>query len=197
MNTATDVALVAALAMIWLSAGLLADALPDATTIRALHRRARRVQLLTGAGAAALVAVAVATATAVGPSAVPQALLLAAVPTSISATVTLRRLTSLRSGATAFAGAPLAPMPPALRAVAAHPLLATPLQVAGLATLTGVPIAAGLINVSGAAVAGVAITCAGLAVIAIAVRHALRHSRLVESGVPALGPVGRRTGIPF
>jgi hypothetical protein len=124
------------------------------------------------------VAVPVVTGALPGPSAAPTAALLAAVPAMVVLTATLRRLGQVRRGAGAFTTAPHAPVPPGLRAAAAHPLVAAPLQVTGLATLVGLPIAAGLVTVPGADLAGVAITLVGVAVVAIGVRHALRHSRL-------------------
>lgn len=184
MNIAADLALIGSLATIWLAAGLLADALPDATTARMLHRRTRVLSILVGLGGAVLVAVPVVTGMLPGTSAAPTAALLPAVPAMIVLTVTLRRLTWLRRGAAAFSAAPLTPVPPALRAAAAHPLVATPLQVTGLAGLIGVPIAAGVIHVPGADVAGMAITFVGLGVVAIGIRHALRHNRLAALGLP-------------
>jgi hypothetical protein len=184
VNIAADLTLIGTLATVWLAAGLLADALPDATDARMLHRRARALSILVGLGAAVLVSIPVITGMLPGTSAAPTAALLPAVPAMIVLTVTLRRLTWLRRGAAAFSAAPLTPVPPALRAAAAHPLLATPLQVTGLAALIGVPIAAGVIHVPGADVAGMAITFVGLAVVAIGVRHALRHNRLAALGMP-------------
>jgi hypothetical protein len=184
VNIAADLTLIGALAGVWLAAGLLADALPDATTARMLHRRARALSIMVGLGAAVLVSVPVVTGMLPGTSAAPTAALLPAVPSMIVLTVTLRRLTWLRRGAAAFAAAPLTPVPPALRAAAAHPLVATPLQVTGLAALIGVPIAAGIVRVPGADVAGMAITFVGLAVVAIGIRHALRHNRLAALGMP-------------
>jgi MFS family permease len=183
VTTAVDTTVIGILAAIWLTAGVLADALPDVRTARALHRRARALSILVGVGSAALVAVPVVAAFLPGMSSAPSAALLPAVPALVVVGVTLRRLTWLRRGAAAFSAAPLTPAPPALRAAAAHPLLATPLQVTGLAAAVGVPIAAGLIAVPGASVAGMAITLIALGVVAIAVRHAIRHSRLAEHAV--------------
>jgi hypothetical protein len=152
--------------------------------------------MLVGLGGAVLVAVPILTNMVPGTTAAPTAALLPAVPAMVVLTVTLRRLTWLRRGAAAFAAAPLTPVPPALRAAAAHPLLATPLQVTGLAAVIGVPIAAGVIQVPGTDVAGMVITFVGLAVVAIGIRHALRHNRLAALGLtvsrgyrsaPALG----------
>ncbi len=183
MTTAVDITVIGTLAAIWLTAGVLADALPEVRTARALHRRARALSVLVGLGATVLVAVPVIAGFLPGTSAAPGAALLPAVPAMVVLTVTLRRLAWLRRGAAAFSAAPLTPAPPALRAAAAHPLLATPLQVTGLAATAGVPIAGGLVAIPGASAAGMAITFVAVAVVAIAVRHAIRHSRLAEHAV--------------
>lgn len=194
MNTVADFALIGALATIWLTAGLLADALPEALTARALHRRTRLLLFLIVAGTLVLVLVA---AHHLGSaSAAPSAALLPAIGLPVVLWATLRRLNRLRGGAAALSAAPLTPAPPGLRAAAAHPLVATPLQVTGLATLAGLPMTTGWISVPGASVLGMVITFAALAVVAIGVRHALRHSRLSELGLPALIPGDRRTGGP-
>ncbi|MEV4705632.1 hypothetical protein [Actinoplanes sp. NPDC049316] len=189
MNTTTDLILVGALTAVWLTAGLLADTLPGARTARELRRRAGVLSTLVGAGAAVFIAVPVITGLLPGESAAPAAALLPAVPAVLAVTVTAHRLTQIRRGAGAFATAPLTPAPPALRAAAAHPLVATPLQVTGLAALTGIPIAAGIVEVPGADVAGIVLTVAGLAVLTLAIRHAVRHSRL---NLAVLAPIGRR-----
>jgi hypothetical protein len=94
----------------------------------------------------------------------------------------------IRRGARAFATAPMTPAPPALRAAAAHPLVAAPLQVTGLAAVVGLPIAAGLVKVPGAEIAGIAITIVSVAVAVIGVRAALRHSRF---SVRVIAPLKR------
>lgn len=188
MNTATDLILIGALAAVWLTAGLLADALPAARTARELRRRARALSMLIGGGAAVFLAVPLVTAALPGDFAAPAAALLPAIPAVIVLTVTSRRLTQVRRGAGAFATAPLTPAPPALRAAAAHPLVATPLQVTGLAALVGVPIAAGVIEVPGADLAGVLLTAIGVVVLALGIRHAIRHSRLT---LAVLAPIGK------
>jgi hypothetical protein len=177
VNIATDLMLVGALAAIWLTAGLLVDAMPTARTARELRRRAGIISLLVGAGAAMFVTIPVVTGLLAGASAAPAAALLPAVPAMIVLTVTRRRLTQIRRGAGAFATAPLTPVPPALRAAAAHPKITVPLQVTGFTTLIGLPIAAGLVTVPGSEVAGIALSVVALAVIAIAIRAGLRHSR--------------------
>jgi hypothetical protein len=178
VNTNADVILIGALAAIWLTAGLLADGLPVARSAAELGRRAGLLSILVGGGALVFVAVPVVTGALPGPSAAPAAALLTAVPAMVVLTTTVRRLGQVRRGAGAFATAPRTPVPPGLRAAAAHPLIAAPLQVTGLAALVGLPIAAGVVTVPGDDVAGIAITLVGLAVLAIGIRHALRHSRL-------------------
>ncbi|MFC7528946.1 hypothetical protein [Actinoplanes sp. GCM10030250] len=197
VNTAVDVILIAALAAVWLTAGLLVDGLPTAGTARALRRRAGLLTALVGAGAAVFVAVPLITGLVPGLSSAPAAALLPAVPALIVLSATVRRLAWVRRGAGAFATAPLAPVPPALRAAAAHPLVAAPLQVTGLAALVGLPIAAGLVELPGngaPGMAGIAVTVVAIAVLAIGVRAALRHSRLAPL---VMAPLGRgRTRIP-
>jgi hypothetical protein len=188
VNTATDLTMIGALAAVWLTAGLLADALPGARTARELRRRARTLSILAGAGVAMFLAVALVSGLAPGVSAAPAAALLPAVPAVVVILATARRLTQIRRGAGAFTAAPLTPVPPALRAAAAHPLVATPLQVTGLAALAGLPIAAGVIQVPGADAAGLALTVVAVVVLALGIRHAIRHSRL---NVAVLAPIGR------
>jgi hypothetical protein len=188
VNTVADVILLSALAAIWLTAGLLADGLPTARTALELRRRTGTVSRLIGAGAAVFVAVPVISALLPGVSAAPAAALLPAVPALVVLTAGLRRLTHVRAGAGAFATAPQTPLPPGLRASAAHPLITVPLQVTGLAALLGLPIAGGLVTVPGADVAGIAVTLVGVAVLIIGIRAAMRHSRL---SLLALAPIGR------
>ena len=188
MDIAADLILAGALAVAWLSAGLVADALPGARTARELRRRAGTLTALVAAGAAVFVAVPLVTWVLPGTSAAPAAALLPAVPGLIVLTLGVRRLGQVRRGAGAIATAPQTPVPPALRAAAAHPLILVPMQVTGLAAVLGLPIAARLVQVPGTDVAGIAITVVGAAVVAIGVRAALRHSRL---SLLALAPIGR------
>ncbi|WP_436525024.1 hypothetical protein [Actinoplanes sp. HUAS TT8] len=197
MNTAVDVILIGALAAVWLVAGLLADGLPAAGTARLMRRRAGLLAVLAGAGAALFVAVPVVTALVPGTSAAPTAALIPAVPALIVLTSGLRKLSWVRRGAGAFATAPQAPVPPALRAAAAHPLITAPLQVTGLAAIVALPLAAGLVPLPGsgvpattgfAGIAGIAITVMALAVVAIGIRAALRHGRLAPL---VLAPIDR------
>jgi hypothetical protein len=183
VTTPADLTVAGALAATWLAAGLLADTLPDARTARLLLRRTRALRLLVGAGAGLLVAVPFVASALPGRSTLPAAALVPAVPALIVLAVTVRRLGWLRRGAAAFATAPLTPASPALRAAAAHPLVATPLQVTGLAALAGTPVAAGVVELPGADVAGIAICVVAVAVVAIGARHAVRHSRLAEGAV--------------
>ena len=183
VNTATDLILIGALTAIWLTAALLVEALPTSRTARELHRRTRLVSLLVGVGAAVFVAVPAVTGVLPGGSAAPAAAVLPAVPAMIVLTVSRRRLIHIRRGAGAFATAPLAPLPPGLRAAAAHPLVAAPVQVTGLAALASLPIAAGFLAVPGGDAAGFVISVGAIAVLATAVRSGLRHSRL---SVPAV-----------
>jgi hypothetical protein len=188
VDIAADLILAGALAVAWLAAGLVADALPGARTARELRRRAGTLTALVATGAAVFVAVPLVTWVVPGTSVAPAAALLAAVPGLIVLTVGVRRLGQVRRGAGAFATAPQTPVPPALRAAAAHPLILVPVQVTGLAALLGLPIAARLVEVPGTDLAGIAITVVGAAVVAIGVRAAVRHSRL---SLLALAPIGR------
>jgi hypothetical protein len=144
------------------------------------------LSMLVGAGAAVFVAVPVVTGLLPGASAAPAAALLPAVPAMIVLTLTVRRLTQIRRGAGAFATAPLAPIPPGLRAAAAHPLVSVPLQVTGLAAVSGIPIAAGFVTVPGSDSAGIGTSIAAAVVIVLGIRAALRHSRLSVKAIPPL-----------
>jgi hypothetical protein len=195
VDTAADLILAGALAVAWLSAGLFADALPGAQTARDLRRRAGTLTMVVAAGAAVFVAVPLVIWLLPGSSAASPAALLPAVPGLVVLTESMRRLAQIRRGAGAFATAPQTPVPPALRAAAAHPLILVPMQVTGLAALLGLPIAGRLVQVPGTDVAGIAITVVGAAVVAIGVRAALRHSRL---SLLVLAPLGRgRLRVPM
>ncbi|AGL13557.1 hypothetical protein [Actinoplanes sp. N902-109] len=193
MNTTTDLILIGTLAAVWLAAGLIADTLPDVRTARELRRRSRALSMMVGAGAAVFIAVPIVTALVPGSSAAPAAALIPAVPAMFVLTMTARRLSRVRRGSGAFAAAPLTPAPPALRAAAAHPWVAVPLQVTGLAALVGVPIAGGLVELPGSDLAAIAVTVVGIAIFALVVRHAIRHSRL---SLAVLAPLGRSRQAP-
>ena len=195
MDIAADLILAGALALAWLAAGLVADALPAARSARELRRRAGTLTALVAAGATVFVAVPVVTWIVPGTSAAPAAALLPAVPGLIVLTLGVRRLGRVRRGAGAFATAPQTPVPPALRAAAAHPLILVPMQLTGLAALVGLPIAARLVEIPGADAADIAITVVGAVVVAIGVRAAVRHSRL---SLLVLAPIGRnRPRVPL
>ncbi|WP_430779653.1 hypothetical protein [Actinoplanes sp. G11-F43] len=181
VDTAVDVIMIGTLAATWLAAGLLSDGLPTAISAHQLRRRAGLVTGLIVAGLAVFVAVPFVASMLPGVQAAPTAALLPAVPGLIVVTATVRRLGRVRRGAGAFATAPLAPIPPGLRAAAAHPLLAAPLQITGLAALVGLPIAADLVTLpigESAGVAGFAVIGTALAIAGIGIRAALRHNRL-------------------
>jgi hypothetical protein len=184
VHTAADLDLTGALAAVWLAAGLLAEALPGARTARELRRRAAALTWVLGAGVAGLAAVPVLARVVPGPSAAQVAALLPAVPALLVVGTTLRRLTVLRSRAATFASAPMTPTPPALRAAAAHPLVAVPLQITGLAALLALPVA---VSAGTEAVTGAAVMLAGLGAAAGA-RAVVRHSRLSQL---VLAPLGR------
>jgi hypothetical protein len=193
VNTAADLTLISALAGVWLAAGLLAETLPAARTALELRRRAALLSTVIILGAALFVAVPLLADLLPGGSAAPAAALLPAVPALFVLLVSVRRLGRVRQGAGVFAAAPHTPLPPALRAAAAHPLITTPLQVTGLAALVGLPIAAGLISVPGTSVAAVVLSVVGLAVVVIGIRAAVRHSRL---SLQALAPIRSRRRVP-
>ncbi|GIF24890.1 hypothetical protein BJ973_007149 [Actinoplanes tereljensis] len=194
MDIITDLTLVGALAIAWTAAGLVADGLQGARSAAQLRRRAGWLSALVIIGSAVFVAVPATAWVRPGESNAPAAVLLAAIPALVVLTIGVRRLGQVRRGAGAFATAPHAPLPPGLRAAAAHPLILVPMQVTGLAALLGVPIAARLVEVPASDVAGYAITAVGVAVVAIGVRAAVRHSRL---SLLALAPIGRsRPRIP-
>lgn len=182
MTHTVDLAVALVLAAVWLTAGVLADALSDAGTARLLHRRTGRLLIVVGTATAVLAAVPVIAVLLPGSNGLTWAAVLPAGPAAVVLASTLHRLRWLRRGAAAFATAPQTPAPPALRAAAAHPLLVTPLQVTGLAALAATPIAAGAVTPA-VALAGMAVTFVGIAVAAIGIRHALRHSRLAEHAV--------------
>jgi hypothetical protein len=171
-----DLALTIALSGAWLTAAVLADGLPERTTAKALRRQATTLVLVVGTAFVALTAVAVheQTLRAVASVTVASIVVLAfAVP----------RLNRVRRGAGAFVSAPHVPLPPALRAAAAHPMIGFPVQVTALVSLPAVAVATGLLPATGPTLLGVAITAAVLVAATIGVRHALRHSRLRERAV--------------
>ncbi|MFI6758267.1 hypothetical protein ACIBF5_03860 [Micromonospora sp. NPDC050417] len=179
-----DLAVLVAVAVVWLAAGLVADGLPQLDSPRTLRRRTTWLLALTGTGLGTLAALGLVALVAAGPTVAdraPLALLLPSVPATAVALLTVGRLRRLRAGAGAFASAPDAPLSPALRAGAAHPMIALPLQVAGLVTLPALVSATSLVPV--AALTGFALTTSLAVVSVIGVRHALRHNRLSENSI--------------
>ncbi|WP_329105665.1 hypothetical protein OG792_33255 [Micromonospora sp. NBC_01699] len=185
-----DLAVLIAVALVWLTAGIVADGLPQSDSPRALRRRTTWLLALTMTGLGAMAALGLAALVASGPTVAdraPLVLALSAVPAIAVAKLSVRRLRRLRAGAGAFAAAPDAPVPPVLRAGAAHPMVALPLQVAGLVMLPAVAAATSIVPLAAPALAGLALTVGLAAVSIIGVRHALRHSRLAE-GSTAVRP---------
>ncbi|MER7460470.1 hypothetical protein [Micromonospora sp. NPDC126480] len=181
------------LAAVWLAAGWLADRLPAAEQARELRRRTGHVLALTATGLVVTAAVLAVGLAGTGPTTIDRAtagLGLAVGPALVVSACTVRRVRRLRAGAGAFAAAPLTPAPHGLRAAAAHPLVGLPPQVTGLAMLPAVIGSLAPDLPTGAA--GPAITVGALGVAVIGVRHALRHSRLVERAAPP-APTSART----
>ncbi|MDR7280097.1 hypothetical protein [Catenuloplanes atrovinosus] len=179
MTAAIPLGATIALAAVWLAVGVVADGLPDASSARALRQRAGAVIALTAGGLAGLVALLLI------PAATPGMIdpRLAVLVPAVVAGVTLRRVVRIRAAAGAFTSAPGVPLPPALRAGAAHPMIAVPSQVTGLATVVAVVLMAGWPLVGDTATVGVIVAGLALAVPVLAVRHALRYSRLSERAI--------------
>lgn len=183
-------------AAVWLTAGFVADGLPRLHRARTLRRRTGWLILLSLTGLGLMGSVIFAALTTAGATRADRAaagLALAALPALVVAACTVRRLRRLRIGAGAFASAPHAPVPPGLRAHAAHPLVGLPLQVTALALVPAAVTASGLPPVTGIGLTGPAVTLGLLGVAAIGVRHALRHSRLATLALPGVaGPAALR-----
>ncbi|ADU05628.1 MULTISPECIES: hypothetical protein [Micromonospora] len=188
-------ALLLPVAAVWLAAGLVAEGLPGLDRARALRRRTGWLSVLVLTGLALTAAVLAAGLQSAGDTTVDRAaaaLGVAAVPAAVVAVCTVRRVRRLRSGAGAFAAAPETPAPHGLRAAAAHPLIALPLQATAIAVLVAVLPAIGVDLFTAPGVAGPVITVGVLGVCAIGVRHALRHNRLAERAMPAAEAVSAR-----
>ncbi|MDR7323610.1 MULTISPECIES: hypothetical protein [Catenuloplanes] len=189
MTEAVHLGAMLALAAVWLTAGVLADGLPDAPSARALRQRSGSVLVLATGGLAVLVALALIPAPEWSP-ATPRtvdprllSLLLPLVPAVFAAGFTLRRVARIRTATSAFTSAPGVPLPPALRAGAAHPLLAIPLQATALASAVAGTLATGWLDPAGSGAIGIIVTGLALATVVLAIRHALRHSRLAEGAI--------------
>ncbi|MFI6227152.1 hypothetical protein ACIBCR_07495 [Micromonospora echinospora] len=177
-------------AAVWVAAGLVADGLPRLDRVRTLRRRTGWLIVLSLSGLGLMASVTLAGLGTAGPTRADRAaagLTLAVLPALVVAGSTVRRLRRLRAGAGTFATAPRVPVPPSLRAHAAHPLVGLPLQVTGLAMVPAVVAAAGPGAEAGAPLAGPALTLGLLGVAVIGVRHALRHSRLTARALPGTG----------
>jgi hypothetical protein len=158
----------------WAAAAAVSGALPSARSVRALRRRAALLTWLIVGGLTSLVlALVVPAAGSVTPE---QAALLAA-PAAGAALAALPLLGGLRATARAFAPAPGTPTPPALRASAAHPMLALPVQVAALAAAAGAVFAAGIVE---AASLAVLLTLLAAASGTTALYAGIRYGRLRE-----------------
>ncbi|MEE6258561.1 hypothetical protein [Plantactinospora sonchi] len=182
----TDLAILLAIAVVWLTAGLVADGLPGLRTARALRRRAGVLFGLAALGLAGLGGVLLAGLVESGPTLADRAAAGLALPLGSAgfvALLTVRRVRRLRIRASTFAAAPRTPAPPRLRAAAAHPMVVLPVQVTGLVMLPVLVDATGLVPLTGPGMLGVVLTAVVLAVGTIGVRQALRHSSLVERAV--------------
>ncbi|GAB3966657.1 hypothetical protein V1634_30320 [Plantactinospora veratri] len=194
----TDLAILLAIAAVWLAAGLVVEGLPQLRAARPLRRRTGLLLGLVGSGLAGLAWVLLAGLVEAEPTLADRTaagIALPAVPAVVVAAVTVRRLRQLWGGAGAFASAPEIPAPPALRAAAAHPMVALPVQVTGLVMLPALVTATGLVPLTSPGMIGVVLTAAVLAVGTIGVRHALRHSRLLERAVTVRSRSSRAAGV--
>ncbi|MDW5327292.1 hypothetical protein [Plantactinospora sp. KLBMP9567] len=194
----SDLVILLAMAAVWLAAGLVVEGLPQLRAARRLRRRTGLLLALVGSGLAGLAGVLLAGLVEAEPTLADRTavgLALPAVPAVVVAAVTVRRLRQLWVGTGAFARAPETPAPPALRAAAAHPMIALPVQVTGLVMLPALVTATGLVPLTSPGMIGVVLTAAVLAVGTIGVRHALRHSRLVERAVTVRSRSSRTAGV--
>ncbi|MEQ4300471.1 hypothetical protein ABNF97_03590 [Plantactinospora sp. B6F1] len=194
----TDLVILLAIAAVWLAAGLVVEGLPQQRAARPLRRRTGLLLALVGSGLAGLAGILLAGLVEAEPTLADRTaagLALPAVSAAAVAAVTVRRLRQLWVGAGAFASAPETPAPPTLRAAAAHPMIALPVQVTGLVMLPALVTATGLVPLTSPGMIGVVLTAAVLAVGTIGVRHALRHSRLVERAVTVRSRSSRTAGV--
>lgn len=197
-----DLTILMGLALVWLAAGLLGDGLSGSPTTRRLRRRSGLLLVLVCAGLLGTGAVLGTDLLGEGPGLVGTAgtaLLLPAVPAVVVAARTVGRLRRLRAAAGAFSTSPDTPVPPALRAAAAHPLVVLPVQLTGLLMLPA--IGTTLVGVgestrpAGPATVGLVVTAIALVAVATGVRHALRHSRLEERAVTLRTAAPRAGGL--
>ncbi|MEV4753909.1 hypothetical protein AB0J86_02160 [Micromonospora sp. NPDC049559] len=190
-----DLAVPLAAAGIWLAAGAVAEGLPQPRTAPSLRRRTGWLLGLTGLGIAALVLPRFGVPGLAPADRGGVATVLPVVSAALVLALTVRRLRRLRAGAAILAPVPATPMPPALLAGAAHPMVAVPVQVTAVATLLAAAVAADLVPPDAAHSTGFAVTAAVLAAIVAGVRHGLRHSRLAESAVTVRPGSARPVGV--
>lgn len=111
----TDFALLFAIAVVWVAAGLVAEGLPRLRTAGPLRRRSGLLFVLVVSGLAGLAGVLLAGAVEAEPTLADRTavgLALPAVPAVVVALITVRRVRALRVRAGAFATAPEAPPHP-------------------------------------------------------------------------------------
>ena len=159
--------------VLWAAAGVLAGCLPRARTGRSLRRRS--ALLLLAVGCAAVAGLAASTP-------------LVAVAAAGTLGLAAPRLVRLARRTASFAAAgSRTPAPPLLRAAAAHPAVAVPIQATAYLT-----IAAPLATSTSAAPMAPALA---LAVLVTLHGHAVRHRRIAESALlppPSPAPFPRR-----
>lgn len=153
---------------LWAAAGVLAGCLPRARTGRSLRRRSALLLLALVCAAAAGLAVSTP---------------LVAVAAAITLGLATPRLVRLARRTASFAAAgSRTPAPPLLRAAAAHPAVAVPIQATAYLS-----IAAPLATSTSAAPVAPALA---LAVVVTLHGHAIRHRRIAESALlPPPSPV--------
>ena len=170
----------------WLIAALLADSLPALGDPAQLRRRVTVLLVFVVAGLIGMIGMighGITASSGVADPGRTAVLVLAAGPALAVALLAVPRLRRLRAGSAAFLTAPAAPNPPGLRADAAHPLVALPVQVTAVALLPATVQATGITAVQSAGTDGQVLTGAGVLLVAAGVRLALRHSRLAERAV--------------
>lgn len=197
-----DLTILLGLTLVWLAAGLLTDGLSGSPTTRRLRRRSGLLLGLVWAGLLGAGAVVGAELLGAGPglvAAAGPALLLPAGPAMVVAVRTVGRLRRLRAAAGAFSTSPDTPIPPALRAAAAHPLVVLPVQLTGLLAIPAIGTTLRAVGEStlpvGPATVGLVITAIALVAVTTGVRHALRHSRLEERAVTLRTAAPRAGGL--
>lgn len=164
-----------ATAAAWAAASVLTGTLPTAGSVRALRRRAAVLSWLIAGG---LMSFGVALVVPAGGSVTREQVALLAAPAAVAALSSLPLLGGLRATARAFSPAPGTPTPPTLRASAAHPLLALPVQVVAMTAAAGALFAAGVVE--GSASLAVVLALLTTATGAAALFNGVRYGRLRE-----------------